>query len=134
MAVNAAEGWIETDIPARYYHLKRDNARLAITLQGSEVTDPGVTVDVSELGIAAKARQLAHVGMIFPGTHSSLGIAGVDLQLAGIHPRVTAQAAGPALRPGPAKKISLHGNAGDLEHPEIKTSAFSSDHRLIYGE
>lgn len=28
MAVNAAEGWIETDIPARYYHLMRDEARV----------------------------------------------------------------------------------------------------------
>lgn len=28
MAVNAAEGWIETDIPARYYHLMRDKARV----------------------------------------------------------------------------------------------------------
>lgn len=28
MAVNVAEGWIETDIPARYYHLVRDNARV----------------------------------------------------------------------------------------------------------
>jgi hypothetical protein len=26
--VNKAEGWIETDIPARYYHLTRDNARV----------------------------------------------------------------------------------------------------------
>ena len=30
MAVNAAEGWIETDIPARYYHLMRDKARVEI--------------------------------------------------------------------------------------------------------
>jgi Pectate lyase superfamily protein len=28
MAVNAAEGWIETDIPARYYHRLRDKARV----------------------------------------------------------------------------------------------------------
>jgi hypothetical protein len=28
MAVNAAEGWIETDIPARYYHRVRDKARV----------------------------------------------------------------------------------------------------------
>ncbi|MCU0750607.1 MAG: glycoside hydrolase family 55 protein, partial [Akkermansiaceae bacterium] len=28
MAVNASEGWIETDIPARYYHLIRDKARV----------------------------------------------------------------------------------------------------------
>lgn len=28
MAVNAAEGWIETDIPARYYHRVRDRARV----------------------------------------------------------------------------------------------------------
>lgn len=27
-AVNADEGWIETDIPARYYHLTRDRARI----------------------------------------------------------------------------------------------------------
>lgn len=28
IAVNAAEGWIETDIPARYYHRVRDKARV----------------------------------------------------------------------------------------------------------
>jgi hypothetical protein len=28
MAVNSAEGWIETDIPARYYYRVRDNARV----------------------------------------------------------------------------------------------------------
>ena len=40
MAVNASEGWIETDIPARYYHLIRDKAR--VEKYNSRIQESGI--------------------------------------------------------------------------------------------
>ncbi len=108
--------------------------RRAITLQGSAATTPEVAMDVAALGIAARAGQLANVGMIFTGPHSSIRIAGVDLELAGIHPQVIKQAGGPALRPGPMRETSFREQARALQNPEKTPSAFSSEHRVIYEE
>jgi hypothetical protein len=57
--------------------------RNATTFQGSGKTYPEVTLDISALGIVAKAGQTENIGVIFPGSNSSIRIAGVDLELTG---------------------------------------------------
>lgn len=71
--------------------------RRSITRQGSGTTFPEVTVDVSALGISAKAGRMDDVGVVFPGPGSSIRIAGVDLELAGADPVVMDQAGGSAI-------------------------------------
>ena len=87
--------------------------RRAITLQGSDTTFPEVTMDVSALGIAAKAGQMENVGVIFPGEGSSIRITGVALELAGVSPKAAAQAGGPAIRSGPDDPRHRQGNVPD---------------------
>ena len=113
--------------------------RRAIALQGSDKTFPEVTMDVSALGIAAKAGQMENVGVIFPGEGSSIRITGVDLELAGVSPKVAAQAGGPAIRsgqedPAPARETSRRSDPADPGRDGESSSASVSGSRVSHGE
>lgn len=113
--------------------------RRAITLQGSDKTFPEVTMDVSALGIAAKAGQMENVGVIFPGEGSSIRITGVDLELAGVSPKMAAQVGGPAIRSGPddaapAKETSRRSDPADPGRDGESSSASVSESRVSHGE
>ncbi len=113
--------------------------RRSITLKGSDTTFPEVTMDVSALGIAAKAGQMENVGVIFPGVDSSIRITGVDLVLAGVHPKVVARADGAAVRsgpdlPAPARKTSQRNHPADPDRDGESSSAFLSGSRVSHGE
>ena len=110
--------------------------RRAITLQGGDTTFPEVTMDVSALGIAAKSGQMENVGVIFPGEGSSIRISGVGLELAGVYPKVAAQAGGPAIRsgPAPARETSQRSHPADPDRGGESSSASVSERRVSYGE
>ncbi len=57
--------------------------RRCMTFQGSGATYPQVNLDVSALGIVAKAGQMENVGVVYPGPASNVRIVGVDLEFAG---------------------------------------------------
>jgi len=113
--------------------------RRAITLPGSDTTYPEVTIDVSALGIAAKAGQIEQVGVIFPGEGSTIRISGVKLALVGVDPKLVAQAGGPAIGsgpddPAPAKETSRRNPPADPGRDGESSSASSSGRRVSYGE
>ena len=113
--------------------------RRAITLQGSDTTYPEVTMDVSPLGIAAKAGQMDNVGVIFPGNGSSIRITGVDMELAGAYPKMMDQAESPTIRsgpedPAPATETSQRSNPADPDRAGESSSAFLPGRRVSYGE
>ncbi len=65
MAVNAAQGWIETDIPARYYHLIRDKAR--VEKYNSRIQECGIE-DLSIGNVQHPGRGWQPDDYLVPGT------------------------------------------------------------------
>lgn len=99
------------------------HTRRAITLQGSGNTFPEVAVDVSALGISAKAGRMDNVGVVFPGPGSSIRIAGVDLELAGADPKAMDRAGGSATRfkPGSPHRAESYGPVDDQATNAIRS-------------
>ena len=77
------------------------HTRRAIAFQGRGATRPTATFDVSALGIVARAGQIENIGVILPNAGSSLRIAGLALELAGVDPNGTEPAGCSAHHSGP---------------------------------